>query len=138
MFGNKKPANSDVSLGVSSNSSAINTLVEGTHVEGEVTTKNDLRIDGSITGKIRCEGRLIIGASGKIDGSVHCQNAVIEGKFKGELTVNEVLDVRETASVIGEIKTSKLLVQNGAKFNGNCDMGTKVKNLASKAEATAS
>lgn len=139
MFGNKKTSSSESSLSLNGgNTSTINTLVEGTQVQGEITAQNDLRIDGSITGTIRCEGKLIIGISGRIDGTVNCQNAVIEGKFKGEMNVVEVLDVRETASVQGEIKTSKLLVQNGASFNGNCDMGTRLKNIKGKAEATAS
>jgi len=138
MFGNKKTPGSESTLSIGSNTSTINTLVEGTQVQGEITAQNDLRIDGNITGTIRCEGKLIIGISGRIDGTVNCQNAVIEGKFKGEMNVTEVLDVRETASVQGEIKTSKLLVQNGASFNGNCDMGTRLKNISGKAEATAS
>lgn len=138
MFGNKKTPGADTSVGLSSNSSAINTLVEGTNIEGQITASSDLRIDGYITGNIRCEGKLIIGPTGKIDGTVYCQNAVIEGNFKGELTVNDILDVRESASVQGEIKTAKLLVQNGASFNGNCDMGTRIKNISSNAEASAS
>ncbi len=138
MFGNKKTSGSDSPASLGSNSSAINTIVEGTQIEGEITASNDLRIDGYISGNIKCEGKLIIGSSGKIDGTVYCQNAVIEGKFKGELTVNDILDVRESATVTGEIKTSKLLVQNGASFNGNCDMGTRIKNISANSEANVS
>lgn len=137
MFGNKKTNVADSGM-TTSNSSAINTLVEGSTTDGTITTKSDLRIDGTVTGHINCGGKLIIGGNGKVEGEVTCQNAVIEGHFKGELKVHEVLDVRETANVQGEIKTAKLLVQNGATFNGNCDMGAKMKNITKATEASAS
>ena len=102
-------------------------LVSGTHVEGKIKTQNDLRIDGELIGELNCHGKLIIGEEGKVDGTAVCQNAVIEGKFTGELHVIEILDVRSTANIQGEIKTGKLLVQNGATINGNCDMTTSKK-----------
>ncbi len=138
MFNNKK-SNAADNAGSLSSSSNINTLVDGTTMEGTINTTNDLRIDGSVVGTINCTGKLIIGPSGRVEGEVICQNAVIEGSIKGELKVHEVLDVRESAIVTGEIVTSKLLVQNGATFNGNCDMGNKLKSLKStRTEASAS
>lgn len=133
MFGNKKGTQETTAASTGFSSSTINTLVEGTTVSGNIETQGDLRIDGTITGTINCGGKLIIGASGFIDGEVVTHNAVIEGKFNGNLDVHEVLDVRETATVTGEIKTGKLLVQNGATFTGNCDMGHRIKNLAAEA-----
>ena len=129
MFGNSKKSTSETSSSGTSGSSAINTIVGGTHVEGTINAKTDLRIDGHVEGTINTSGRLIIGSTGKIQGDAQCQNAVIEGSFRGNLTVAEILDVRETANVIGEIKTGKLLVQNGAIFSGNCDMGQKLKSI---------
>ncbi len=114
-------------------SSNINTLVEGSHSEGTINTQNDLRVDGTIVGTVNCGGKLIIGPTGNVDGEVTSQNAVIEGRFNGVLTIHDILDVRESASVTGEIKTGKLLVQNGATFTGNCDMGHRIKNLAAEA-----
>ena len=140
MFGNKKDA-SDNQTTTSLGSSATNTMVVGTHIEGTINAQHDIRVDGKIDGTLQCAGRLIIGPEGKVEGDVSCQNAVIEGSFRGNLSVKEVLDVRETASVIGEIKTGKLLVQNGATFNGNCDMGQsqKIKSIPKKmGEANAS
>ena len=141
MFGNSKKNNSTNGVSPQTSSSAINTLVVGTQIEGTIVAKSDLRIDGIVDGTLNCSGKLIIGPEGKVDGKAHCQNAVIEGNFRGELTVNDTLDVREGATVVGEIKTGKLLVQTGAVFNGNCDMGQKVKSIPknkSKAEAQVS
>ena len=131
MFGNKKTNSETTSY--SGSSSVINTLVEGTTMDGTINTESDLRIDGYINGTINCGGKLIIGASGSVEGEVVASNAVIEGRFNGHRKVHEILDVRETADVTGEIKTGKLLVQNGAVFTGNCDMGHKVKSIAAEA-----
>jgi cytoskeletal protein CcmA (bactofilin family) len=128
MFGNKKTPNSDNATSLPS-SSSINTIVAGTSIEGTIDTQNDIRIDGKVDGTITCSGKLIIGPEGRVDGDANCQNAVIEGHFRGNLTITDILDVRENATIIGEIKTGKLLVQNGATLNGNCDMGQRLKSM---------
>ena len=139
MFGNTKKTGSE-NYSTSGSSSAINTLVAGTRIEGKIIAKSDIRIDGSVEGTLHCSGRLIIGAEGSVDGDSTCQNAVIEGSFKGTLVVEDQLDVRNNANVVGEIKTGKLNVDSGAVFNGNCDMGQKIKSIPKedKKEATAS
>ena len=132
MFGNNNKSNTkptNNSSMTSTGSSGINALVKGTHIEGSITAQNDIRIDGSVEGNLNCSGKLIIGPEGRLDGEAICKNAVIEGRFEGVLTVEEILDVRESANVSGNIKTGKLLVQTGATFNGNCDMGKKVKSM---------
>ena len=142
MFGNAKKPGSETMQSSTSTSSGINTLVSGTTIEGTITAHNDIRIDGLVDGILNCKGKLIIGHEGKVEGQATCQNAVIEGTFQGSLTVQDVLDVRENANVVGEITTGKLHVQHGAVFNGNCDMGKKIKNIqtetSSDKSATAS
>lgn len=134
MFGNNKKQGTE-NFSSSGNSSAINTLVAGTHIEGKITAKSDIRIDGTVEGTLHCSGRLIIGAEGKVEGESTCQNAVIEGSFKGTLVVEDQLDVRNNANVIGDIKTGKLNVDTGAVFNGNCDMGQKIKSIPNNNDA---
>ncbi len=130
MFGSTKNKQSE-SMSNNNPSSAINTLVGGTHVEGTIIAKSDIRIDGTVEGSLECSGKLIIGMEGKVEGEATCQNAVIEGTFRGTLIVHDALDVRDNANVMGEIKTGKLNVQAGAIFNGNCDMGQKIKSIPS-------
>lgn len=124
MFGGKekngtasKNSTSSASLG------ALNTLVEGTVVEGQVTAKSDIRIDGMIRGNLNCDGKVIIGTTGFIEGQITCANAVIQGKFEGTLNVKELLNVRESAKITGEVTTGKLIVEAGAVFNVTCKMG---------------
>lgn len=126
MFGSssKKPQENKSSM---SNSTAtpggINMLVHGTAIEGTIKADNDIRIDGELKGTLLCKGKLIIGPTGRIEGTVNCTNAVIEGTFQGSLNVEEILSVRETAKIEGDIVTDKLTVQSGATFNVTCAMG---------------
>ncbi len=127
MFGNKKK---EETKAVSKKTSAaptnaLNSLVKGTLIEGEINSESDIRIDGTIKGSLICKAKVIIGPTGFIEGEVKCANAIIEGRMQGVLRVSELLNVRETADVSGEIYTNKLIVQSGAIFNVGCKMGAQ-------------
>lgn len=122
MFGTTKETEDPKKTVASSASGTLNALVKGTVIEGTLRCDTDLRVDGTIKGKLSCQSKVIIGPTGTVDGEIRCQNAVIEGRFKGNLYVTELLNVRETAEVDGEITTNKLIVQSGAKFNVACKM----------------
>ena len=122
MFGSTKESDDSKKNNSSTASGAINALVKGTVVEGSLRCENDLRVDGTIKGKLTCDAKVIIGPTGVVDCEIRCQNAVIEGRFKGKMSVSELLNIRETAEVEGEISTNKLLVQSGARFNVSCKM----------------
>lgn len=126
MFGSSKSTDDSktTAASTSTTSGGLNALVKGTSVEGNINCESDLRIDGTLKGKLVCKSKVIIGPTGVIEGQIVCQNAVIEGRFKGVLTVHELLNIRETADVDGEITTGKLIVQSGAKFNVACKMET--------------
>lgn len=127
MFGstNKKEAgNSKGNTSMPSGTHSLNSLVQGAMVEGTVKSENDIRVDGAIKGKLFCDAKVIIGPTGTVEGEIRCQNAVIEGKFEGAIEVNELLNVRESANISGEVVTNKLIVQSGAVFNVTCNMGS--------------
>ena len=127
MFGSKKE-NENIRTAPVTN--AINSLVNGTTVKGEVFADNDIRIDGKLIGKIECKGKLILGEKGSIEGEVICENAVIEGILKGKINVSDLLVVKETAKIDGDVQTDKLNVDSGAKFNVACVMGAqKIKSI---------
>lgn len=127
MFGNNNAKDTSPkaksSAAPASGGHSLNTISQGTVIEGKLTAKNDIRIDGTIKGNLECEAKVIIGPTGFIEGEVSCDNAVIEGKFSGTLRVREMLNLRETAQVDGDISTGKLTVQPGCIFNVNCSMG---------------
>ncbi|HKK79597.1 MAG TPA: polymer-forming cytoskeletal protein [Phaeodactylibacter sp.] len=124
MFGgnNKKESSTGRSTSAPT-ANGFNSLVKGTVVEGTVKSESDIRIDGTIKGKLHCDAKVIIGPTGRVEGEIRCQNAVIEGSFEGVLQVKELLNIREAAKVGGEVTTEKLIVQSGAAFNVTCTMG---------------
>jgi cytoskeletal protein CcmA (bactofilin family) len=122
MFGGKEK-NGKQNTTAASPVGALNTLVEGTVIEGQVTAKSDIRVDGIIRGNLNCEAKVIIGETGFVEGQINCANAVIQGGFEGTLYVQDLLNVRQSAKINGEVTTSKLIVEAGAVFNVTCRMG---------------
>jgi cytoskeletal protein CcmA (bactofilin family) len=121
------------------NPNAINSLVQGAVVEGSVKSESDIRVDGTIKGKLHCDTKVVIGPTGFVDGEIRCANAVIEGKFEGTIIVSELLNVRESAVVNGNVTTGKLIVQAGAVFNVTCEMGgSSGSNTSPKASSSSS
>lgn len=125
MFNNKKEdgKTKNMSQSTSGSTNSLNSLVNGTTIEGTIHSESDIRIDGTIQGKLFCDAKVIIGPSGKITGEVNCSNAVIEGVFDGTIQVKENLIIREKAVISGDVSTDKLVVAAGAVFNVNCNMG---------------
>jgi|TARA_B110000014_G_scaffold144963_1_gene100764 cytoskeletal protein CcmA (bactofilin family) len=112
-----------------SSSTAQNRIVKGTKIIGKVFSDGGFRIDGEIEGDVETEGKVVIGVTGKIKGTLTCDNADIEGEFNGKLIVKEILSLRSTATLQGEVYISKLAVEPGANFNATCTMGSGVKTL---------
>ena len=103
-------------------STAINLLGAGTTINGDINSNGDIRINGVLTGNLITKGRVIIGETGKIKGEISCKNADILGLVEGSLTVSDLLSLKSTATVIGEITIGRIAIEPGCKFNGNCKM----------------
>ena len=110
-------------------SQSINLIGVGTSIEGEVKSNGDVRIDGSINGSVTSKAKVVIGATGNVEGDISCQNADISGAINGKLSVTEMLFLKSTARVTGNITTGKLIVEAGASFTGSCNMGPVIKDI---------
>ncbi len=119
MFGNKKNKEAKTNNDASTNpkSRSLNTLVQGTSITGDIKAESDIRIDGKINGTLSCDAKVIIGPTGAVEGEINCVNAVIEGRFDGNLVVKEILSLKETAIINGDASYDKLIVQQGAVIN---------------------
>ncbi len=120
MFGskkNKEASTSNVSNSTGSKSLSLNTLVKGTSIKGDINAESDIRVDGKINGTLKCSAKVIIGPTGVVEGEITCVNAVIEGRFDGNLVVKETLSLKETAIINGDASYDKLIVQQGAVIN---------------------
>lgn len=111
---------------------SINLLGAGTTVKGEIISNGDFRIDGTLIGSIQAKGKVVIGTTGNIEGEINCQNADISGLVKAKVTISEMLSLKATAQVVGDILANKLSVEPGAKFSGSCNMGSQSTYKATK------
>jgi cytoskeletal protein CcmA (bactofilin family) len=110
-------------------SPAINIVRKGTEIKGNVTCSGDIRIDGTLVGNLNSEGKVVVGPNGVIDGEIVCRNADISGTIKAKLGVKELLQLKSTANIVGDINTNKLSIEPGATFTGSCNMGTVVSSI---------
>ena len=104
-------------------SASINLIGTGTIIEGDIKSNADIRIDGTLVGTLNVKGKLVVGASGSIEGDIVCQNADLSGNLKGKITVAELLSLKSSAKLVGDISTGKFQVEPGATFSGTCNMG---------------
>lgn len=104
-----------------------NRIVEGTSIKGDIISKADFRLDGELTGNFKTSGKLVIGPAGSVTGDIICNNADIEGKFSGNIQVTELLNIKATAIIKGEVTVGKLSIEPGADFTANCVMNLSAK-----------
>lgn len=109
--------------------SSINLIGAGTVINGEVISNGDIRVDGTVIGSVSSKGKVVIGSTGNVEGEIVCQNADVSGKISGNISVAEILSLKATANLIGDIIASKLSIEPGANFMGSCSMGGMVKNI---------
>ena len=107
----------------------INVVAKNSAIIGDIISEGDFRIDGTLEGNIKTKGRVIIGISGSVKGKIDAVNSDIEGKFSGDLLVQETLTIKATAIISGDVVIGKLSVEPGATFNASCSMRGAIKEL---------
>lgn len=111
------------------NSGVVNLIGVGTVITGDVTSSGDIRVDGTLKGSIQTKGKVVVGTTGIVEGDVNCQNADISGELKAKINVAELLSLKSTAKLDGDIVTNKLAIEPGATFTGSCSMGAVIKDI---------
>ncbi|MDG1659914.1 MAG: polymer-forming cytoskeletal protein [Winogradskyella sp.] len=104
-------------------SSQQNVIAQGTKIVGDIESKGPFRIDGTIQGNIKTDGKVVVGKSGNIKGTLQAVNVDIEGQFSGKLILKGTLSLKSSARIEGEVQVNKLAVEPGASFNATCSMG---------------
>ena len=102
-------------------------IESSTSIKGDIVSEGDFRIDGTLEGSIKTNGKIVIGKEGLVNGGLSCNNADVEGKIKGNLFVSETLNLRSTCHIEGEVVIGKLMVESGANFNASCSMNKEGK-----------
>jgi cytoskeletal protein CcmA (bactofilin family) len=115
------------------NPQEINIINAGTSVVGDLNSEGDLRIDGIVKGSITVKTKLVLGPSSKVDGNVKAANCDVQGMVNGNIYIDDLLTVKSTAKIMGDITSQKLVIESGAEFNGKSQMGiSKSSNGAQK------
>ncbi|GGG21155.1 hypothetical protein GCM10011344_22440 [Dokdonia pacifica] len=120
---NKKGKNLD-------HSNQQNRISQGTKIVGDITSQGGFRIDGEVEGNINTPNKVVIGKTGVVKGSLICKDADIEGLVEGTMQVSNLLSIKATARIEGEVTVGKLAVEPGATFNASCDMKGNLKSIA--------
>jgi len=118
MFNNKNQKMNEEEL---SNSSNI--IGKGTTVEGNLESFGNIRVEGRIIGSVKSKSKIALGQSSYVEGDILAQNAEVSGEVNGKVEVSELLILKATAIIKGDIVTNKFIVESGAAFNGSCKMG---------------
>jgi len=106
-----------------------NRIAQGTTIVGDIVSEGGFRIDGTIQGTLKTPGKIVVGKSGIINGTLEGTNADFEGRFSGKLKLSGVLSLKSSAYIEGEVQVGKLAVEPGATFNAVCSMKGAVKEL---------
>ena len=108
---------------------------QGSEFEGKLSFKNTVRIDGSFKGEISSENTLIVGEPGVVEATIHSRHVIISGEVSGDIVASERLVLHKTAHVTGDVKTPKLVVEDGAELEGSIRMGGNAGKARSNGQA---
>jgi len=118
---NKEPDNQNVPNGQTS------IIAQGCTFDGKVTVAGTLRIDGEFKGEIGTPESLVIGKTGVVHAKCQVKNAIIGGKLYGNITADNKIELQSGSHVEGDIKTKRLVINEGVFFEGKCSMGEGVR-----------
>jgi cytoskeletal protein CcmA (bactofilin family) len=106
-----------------SSSSATARLGASLHVKGEITGHEDLLVDGSVEGLIQLEDRkLTVGSTAKVTADVIAREVVVYGSVKGNLRAKDRIEIKKDGSVVGDLTTARIMIEDGAYFKGSIEI----------------
>jgi cytoskeletal protein CcmA (bactofilin family) len=130
MFG-KEPENQAMAAGQTS------IIAQGCKFDGKVQVRGTLRIEGEFKGDIGTPESLVIGKTGVVHATVNVKNAIIGGQLFGNITAENKIELQSGSHVEGDIKTKRLVIDEGVFFEGNCSMGSDKRPTPAAAPAPA-
>ena len=116
---NKEPENQAMASGQTS------IIAQGCKFDGKVEVRGTLRIEGEFKGDIGDPESLVIGKTGVVRANCKVKNAIIGGQLFGNITAENKVELQSGSHVEGDIKTKRLVIDEGVFFEGNCKMGGK-------------
>ena len=109
----------------------LNTIIgKGSIIEGNIKVQSSMRVDGRVKGQITATDSVVIGKEGEVEGEVRVKNMIVGGRIKGKIFASGKVVLEARSLCQGELKTSKLVIDDGAVFDGTCTMSDGGKILA--------
>ena len=104
-------------------SETLSIIAKGTVIDGTINATSAIRINGKIIGQLQVGGRVVIAQTGSVEGTIVADESSISGTVEGDLVIKGKTTFSGTAKVNGTVRTSRLVIEEGAVFNGECQMG---------------
>jgi cytoskeletal protein CcmA (bactofilin family) len=99
------------------------TLGKNVTVKGQIFAREDLTIDGEVEGTVEChEHRLTIGPNARVQAGLKAREIIIQGSIQGNVDAVDKIDIKKEAKLVGDIKTSRIVIEDGAYFKGSIDI----------------
>lgn len=113
-------------------SATSNIIGRETLLEGSIESIGNIRVEGKVFGNAKAKAKFVMGSDAYVDGNVVARTAEVAGKITGNIEIAELLILKPSAVINGDILTNKLVVEPGATFNGGCKMGHLAKDIEIK------
>lgn len=123
VFGQRSTENGMTRQNAGPSADHINMIGEGSVFDGTLTSPGDVHVRGRVVGRIQAEGKVVVAQEGQVEGEVNADNADIAGRVEGDVRIEARLILKSTARIEGNIFTNRLVVEEGAFYNGKCEMG---------------
>lgn len=123
VFGQRSTENGMTRQTAAPSAEHINMIGEGSVFDGTLTSPGDVHVRGRVVGRIQADGKVVVAQEGHVEGEVNADNADIAGRVEGDVRIESRLILKSTARIDGNIYTNRLVVEEGAFYNGNCEMG---------------
>jgi cytoskeletal protein CcmA (bactofilin family) len=117
-------------------SGELSLFAVGSLVEGKIRTEGGIRVDGKVVGEIVAKSNAAVGPEGVIEGSLSAKTITVAGKVQGNLTAIEKLTLEAKSIVSGDIRAARLVVDEGAMFDGKCAMSTGTLGVSESTDAS--
>ena len=110
--------------GANSSTRTSSYLSAGLHIKGEISGNEDLRLESKVEGLVSIGGfRLTVGPGAHLDADIVAREAIISGEVNGDIRAVDRIEIKKSASIVGELTTSKIMIEEGAYFKGGIEIG---------------
>lgn len=114
---------------ISTRSTGPAALGKNVTIKGQIFAREDLTIDGEVEGTVECqEHRLTIGPNARVQAGLKAREIIIHGSIQGNVDATDKIDIKKEAKLVGDIKTSRIVIEDGAYFKGSIDISKAVVN----------